>query len=108
MISISPTQNVGSEKPRIEPAIMLFAANESGFKPAQSPSGRPITMAITIAVSASSTVAGMRCNISCTAGTLEANDLPRSPEKAALTKLQYCTHTGLSRPSAAVTRAISA
>ena len=88
--------------------MMDFAANESGFSPAHKPSGRPKTTAMIVATTASSTVAGMRCKISCTAGMLEANDLPRSPLSAAVRKCQYCTHTGLSSPSAAVTRAISA
>ena len=86
MINISPTQNVGNEKPSIDPAMMDFAANESGVNPAHSPNGNPSTMAMIIATSASSTVAGMRCSISCTAGTLEANDLPRSPVTAAFKK----------------------
>ena len=34
MISISPTQKVGSEKPRMEPAMMLRAENEFGRRPA--------------------------------------------------------------------------
>ena len=33
MISISPTQNVGSEKPRIEPAMMVLPANRVGLQP---------------------------------------------------------------------------
>ena len=68
----------------------------------------PSTTAITIAVSASSIVAGMRSRMSCTAGTLETNDLPRSPVKAPARKVQYCRHSGWSSPSAAVARAISA
>ena len=64
MISISPTQNVGSEKPRIEPAMIVLPATESGFSPAHSPSGMPSTIAISIAASASSSVAGMRSRIS--------------------------------------------
>ncbi len=34
MISISPTQKVGSEKPRMDPAMMLRPENESGRNPA--------------------------------------------------------------------------
>ena len=37
MISISPTQKVGSEKPRIEPAMMVLPAGLSGRSPAIKP-----------------------------------------------------------------------
>ena len=49
MISIRPTQNVGSEKPRIEPAMIERPATPLGFRPAHSPSGMPSTTAISIA-----------------------------------------------------------
>ena len=68
MIIISPTQNVGSEKPRIEPVMIVLPATESGFKPAHNPSGMPSTTAISIAAIASSKVAGIRSRISSTAG----------------------------------------
>jgi hypothetical protein len=45
MISISPTQKVGSEKPRIEPAMMARLAGDSGLRPAYMPSGMPTTTA---------------------------------------------------------------
>src|SRR5438034_5115293 len=38
-MSISPTQKVGSENPRIEPAMMILPAADRGFRPAQSPRG---------------------------------------------------------------------
>ena len=34
MISISPTQNVGSEKPTMEPAMIALPATLSGLRPA--------------------------------------------------------------------------
>ena len=62
----------------------------------------------TIAPHANSTVAGMRSKMSCTAGILCENERPRSPLNALVRKSQYCAHIGLSSPSAAVARAISA
>ena len=108
MISMRPTQNVGRLKPRMEPAMIALADVVSGLSPAQSPSGSPSTIAMTIALSASSTVAGMRCRMSSTAGTFDVNERPSSPANALARKFQYCTGSGLSRPSAAVARAISA
>ena len=46
MISIRPTQNVGSEKPRIEPVMIVRPATPFGLRPAHSPSGMPSTIAI--------------------------------------------------------------
>ena len=68
MIIISPTQKVGSEKPRMEPVMMVLPAIESGLSPAHSPSGMPSTTAISMAAIASSKVAGMRSRIRSTAG----------------------------------------
>ena len=34
MISIRPTQKVGSEKPRIEPAMMVLETRLAGLRPA--------------------------------------------------------------------------
>ncbi len=60
MMNISPTQNVGSEKPRMEPAITALENPASGFSPAKTPKGIPKMTASTNAASASSKVAGMR------------------------------------------------
>src|SRR5437773_3235333 len=106
-MSISPTQKVGSENPRIEPAMMVLPAADRGARPAQSPRGIPSRTAIIIAALASSSVAGMRSRIRPIAGTLKAKDLPRSPLAACATKTKYCSMSGRSSPSAAVARAIS-
>ena len=106
-MSMSPTQKVGSENPRIEPAMMVLPAADRGFKPAQSPRGIPSSTAISIAAVASSSVAGMRSRMRPIAGTLKAKDLPRSPVAACPMKTKYCSKSGRSRPSAAVARAIS-
>jgi len=107
MMSMMPTQKVGSENPRIEPAMMVLPAVERGFRPAHSPRGIPSSTAISIAAIASSSVAGMRSRIRPIAGTLKANDLPRSPAAACLMKMKYCSRRGRSRPRAAAARAIS-
>src|SRR5665213_377186 len=70
MISIRPTQNVGSETPRIEPAMIERPLHESGFNPAHSPSGMPKITANSIATMASSSVAGMRSKMSPSADVL--------------------------------------
>ena len=107
MISIRPTQNVGSEKPRIEPAMIVRPATPSGLSPAHSPSGMPSTTAISIAAIASSIVAGIRCRMSPSAGVACTNDRPRSPVTAPFRNTTYCSHSGLSRPSAAMARSRS-
>ncbi|MNQ84099.1 hypothetical protein D3C85_992190 [compost metagenome] len=107
MISIRPTQNVGSEKPRIDIVMIDFPATPVGRSPAQRPSGMPRTMASRMAVMASSMVAGMRSKISFSAGVPCANDVPRLPCKAFCRKIQYCSQSGLSSPSAAMVRLMS-
>ena len=68
----------------------------------------PSAIETSIAAIASSSVAGMRSRMSWIAGTLKANDRPRSPAAACLRNTQYCSASGRSRPSEAVARAISA
>src|SRR5262245_42424360 len=53
MMSTSPTQNVGSEKPRMEPAMMSLLAFLSGNNPANIPSGTPRPTDISMARTAS-------------------------------------------------------
>ena len=84
MISIRPTQNVGSEKPRIEPAMIVRPATPLGFRPAHRPSGMPSTTAISIAAIASSIVAGMRSRMRPSADVACTNERPRSPVQRAL------------------------
>ena len=107
MISIRPTQNVGSEKPRMEPAMIVRPAMPFGRSPAHKPSGIPMITAISIAANASSSVAGIRSRISEIAGVAWTNDLPKSPCSAPLKNVQYCSGSGLSRPSAAMARSRS-
>lgn len=70
MISIRPTQNVGSEKPTTLPVMSRRDTGWRGYNPANSPSGTPITTAMISAENASSSVAGRRCRISWMAGSL--------------------------------------
>ena len=56
---------------------------------------------------ANSSVAGMRSKISLSAGVPCANDTPRLPCSAPFRKYRYCSHSGLSSPSAAIVRAMS-
>jgi len=49
----------------------------------------------------------MRSRISCSAGTLKTNDLPRSPSSACLRNTRYCSQSGLSRPSPLIARSMS-
>src|SRR5687767_10184011 len=107
MISISPTQKVGSEKPRIDPAMMARLAGDSGLRPAYMPSGMPNTTARMKAAKANSSVAGMRCRISLSAGSPKMNELPRSPRAALARKWKYCSCTGRSRPRRWMKRSIS-
>ncbi len=59
MIIIRPTQKDGSEKPRIELAMIPREIRCSGNNPAYRPSGIPRKIAISRDTSASSIVAGM-------------------------------------------------
>ena len=70
MINMSPTRKLGRLKPRMEPAMIARPAMDLGLSPAQIPSGRLTTVAITIAAKASSSVAGKRWRISLIAGSL--------------------------------------
>ena len=53
-----PDQNVGKLNPSIDPAMMVFETGCCGFTPANIPNGIPKSIAIIIAVMASSSVAG--------------------------------------------------
>ena len=70
MISTSPTQKVGREKPRMEPVMMRRDSRLSAFSPAYSPSGMPQITDRMTAQTASSMVAGSRCRITRSAGSL--------------------------------------
>ena len=69
MMSISPTQKFGSEKPSTEPVMMAREPGARGFRPARMPSGTPISTDSSMATEASSTVAGMRSRIRRMAGS---------------------------------------
>ena len=70
MISISPTQKVGREKPSMDPLMINLPGQESGRMPAHSPSGIPSNTAISMAERANSIVAGRRSRMSFIAGML--------------------------------------
>ncbi|KAG1385976.1 hypothetical protein G6F59_017093 [Rhizopus arrhizus] len=63
MISIRPTQKLGSENPSTEPVMMAREPGACGLSPARMPSGTPISTDSSMATQASSTVAGMRSRI---------------------------------------------
>ena len=67
-MSTIPTQNPGSEKPKIEPAIIADDVRDFGRSPANRPSGMPITMASNVAPPAISKVAGIRSRMRLIAG----------------------------------------
>ncbi|MNV24858.1 hypothetical protein D3C71_1159350 [compost metagenome] len=102
MISIRPTQKLGSEKPSTDPVMMAREPTAAGLRPARIPSGTPIRTDSSIATQASSTVAGMRSRIRCMAGSPVRKLLPKSPRTAWLMKIRYCLHNGRSRPSDAL------
>jgi hypothetical protein len=79
IIKMIPTQNVGIENPRIEPAIIVLLTFDFGFNPAYMPRGMPKNMAMNKENSASSRVAGIRWIISFKAGSPKINDRPKSP-----------------------------
>ncbi len=108
MISISPTQKVGSEKPRMETVMMVLPTRPCGRRPAHRPSGMPTSTDISMADTASSIVAGKRSRIRPSAGVANANERPRLPAAAFCRNSRYCRHSGWSRPKAAMIFARSA
>ena len=108
MINIIPTQNVGIEKPKIEPAIITLLALLSGLYPAYIPKGIAIIKDINNENKASSNVAGILWIINFRAGSPKINELPKSPLNAFTKKYQYCSVTGLSSPSSRITLSTSA
>jgi hypothetical protein len=69
MMRSSPTQKLGTLKPSTENPMTALAESESGLYPAQRPNGIPSSVAISIAVSASSSVAGRRDRIRFNTGS---------------------------------------
>ena len=78
-ISMSPCQKFGIETPMIDVPMMNRAGTVSGCRPVYMPSGIPVASAMTMATNTSSSVAGMRCSTSFRAGSLNANERPKSP-----------------------------
>ena len=101
MMSMSPTQKLGSEKPSTEPVMMPRVLSASGRSPAQIPKGTPTTPASNIDTSASSSVAGMRSRMSPMADCPVRKLLPKSSRTACDMKIAYCSTSGLSRPKLA-------
>ena len=84
-----PSQKLGIEipkKPNTEPRL---SAQEFGLAPAQTPSGMPIRIAISIEAIASSMVAGSRSPIRPITGSEYLKDMPRSPEAMLARKRRY-------------------
>src|SRR5690606_15029247 len=98
MMSISPTQKLGSEKPSTDPDMMPRDRKFSGRRPAYTPSGTPTTMEMNMASVASSSVAGMRSRMRCMADSPVRKLLPKSSWTALDRKMMYCSHSGRSRP----------
>ncbi|MNV56278.1 hypothetical protein D3C71_1485520 [compost metagenome] len=94
MMSIRPTQKLGSEKPRTEPVMIARDPAALGLRPARMPSGTPISTDSSMATQASSTVAGMRSRMRCMAGSPVRKLLPKSPRTAWLMKIRYWRHNG--------------
>src|SRR5690554_1914152 len=98
MISMSPTQKLGREKPSTEPDMMARAGRLSGRRPAYTPSGTPTTMEMNMASVASSSVAGMRSRMSRMADSPVRKLLPKSSCTAFARKMPYCSQSGRSSP----------
>ena len=57
--------------------------------------------AVTKVAIPSSSVFGIRCQISSAAGSPLRNEMPKSPWNAAWKYFRYCSHSGRSSPQAA-------
>ena len=64
-----PNQKLGIEMPKKPKNDPRLSAQELGFAPAQTPSGTPSTMAMSIDTNASSIVAGRRSPMSVITGS---------------------------------------
>ena len=78
-ISMRPCQKFGIDTPMIDVPMMNRAVAVSGRSPVYMPSGMPVASAMIMATNTSSTVAGMRWTTSSSAGSLNANERPKSP-----------------------------
>ena len=94
MISIMPCQKLGSEKPRMEPVMMVSSVTVFGFRPARRPSGMPRPRAKTRPTKVSSSVAGRRCRMRLMDGWLKTKERPRSPCTAFHRKVPNWCHSG--------------
>ena len=117
MISISPTQNVGSEKPKIDPAMIVFETGLCGRSPAYSPSGMPMSTIRTTAASMSSSEIGILGQIRSATGTPLRVLVPQSQVRMSasqcshrmttLSSRWYSSMRALSRPPAGSSKGIS-
>ena len=105
MMNISPTQKVGRENPRIDPAMIARDSEglgeQAGIEPQRNADDDGQEQG---AVKASSSVAGMWCRISFRAGSPNTKERPRSPCRAPSRKRRYCSQTGLSSPRRSMVR----
>ena len=79
MISSRPHQKIGIENPISAPVIEIWSNQLPRLIAAITPTGTPISVAIRMAQSPSSTVAGNRVRNSVKTGFLVTSELPRSP-----------------------------
>jgi hypothetical protein len=81
------------------PTVMSRSRADPRRTAATIPAGRPMASATVRAPRVSDRVAGMRLPMAPITVRLENSEVPKSPCSAPLTQLQYCSSTGLSRPS---------
>ena len=103
MISTMPTQNMGSDKPRIDRARTTISSRRLRIVAEATPAKTPSPLLTASDTRASSMVGGMRSKIIRRMGTPLLIDKPRSPRARREMKLAYWALIGLSRPQTAST-----
>ena len=98
-ISSRPSQKLGIDTPPRATSIAARSIQVLCHTAASRPSARPTTLAITMAVAASSSVLGSCSAISWMTGRRVKIERPKSPATARVTKRTYCSGSGSSRRS---------
>ncbi len=92
-----PSQKCGTESPESAKKLAVTSTTVPLRVAERIPAGMPITSAISMEQSASSTVTGSFEASSSRTGMRLRSDSPKSPVSTRPSQMPYCTATGLSR-----------
>ena len=83
------SQKLGMLMPKSPKVVPTLSIQELGLAPAQTPSGIASSVAMLIATTASSIVAGRRLRMTLITGSVYLNDRPKSPANADRRNFRY-------------------